>query len=73
MEKDRASFMEIRKTFDGVVSIPIRTKSQQRDFKEYLLKLLDSKYIIKCFRDTKGYITVAIRKNPRLEDLFNSK
>jgi hypothetical protein len=66
-----ASFIELSRAFDDVVSIPIRSQEQRIAIKARILKLKARKEVVECFRDSPGYLMIAYRRK-RLPDYFES-
>jgi hypothetical protein len=63
------SFYELRFLWDGAGSFPIRTIDEKQRAKRYILKMLEKREVVRCFRDAPGYLMIASRRK-RLDDYF---
>ena len=61
------NFLKLCRLWDGVASIPIEKPEQRRRAKERILLLKGNKQVVRCFRDTGGYLLICHRVK-RLDD-----
>lgn len=54
-------YLAICRRFDSVSSIPIKTKKQRVKVRSYILKHLENRKRVRCFKDSPGFLLIATR------------
>ncbi len=61
------NFVDLRKEWDYVSSVPIGTKKQRTNIAKQIRKNIERNWVVRCFPDSKQYVWVCSRM-PRLMD-----